>query len=311
MHIAIIGAGMAGCACGLRLLDAGHDVSVFDKGRGPGGRMSTRRMEAGDDSVQFDHGAQYFTVRDPGFAAVVASWRQQGIAAPWPAAGEDAWVGTPAMNAPIRQMAALLDVNFNTRIERLSRSGDHWFLHGNGVPTNGFYAVVIAIPAEQVAALLAGHAAGFAATAQAVASDPCWTVMLAFEQPLAVQHDTVENSSSPIAWAARNSAKPDRGETECWVVQASPEWSRKHLEEDAETVLARLRDAFADAVGSGLPATIAQGAHRWRYARPASSGDQYLWDPDKKLGLCGDWLVAPRVEAAWMSGRALAHTICA
>ncbi|MDP3490273.1 MAG: FAD-dependent oxidoreductase, partial [Phenylobacterium sp.] len=45
MKIAIIGAGMAGLSCAEALSDAGHAVQVLDKGRGPGGRMSTRRIE--------------------------------------------------------------------------------------------------------------------------------------------------------------------------------------------------------------------------------------------------------------------------
>ena len=44
----------------------GWAVTVFDKGRGPGGRLATRRA----DDLRFDHGAQYFTARDPRFATV-------------------------------------------------------------------------------------------------------------------------------------------------------------------------------------------------------------------------------------------------
>ncbi|MGA8880775.1 MAG: FAD-dependent oxidoreductase, partial [Azonexus sp.] len=58
-HLALIGAGIAGLSCATALQQAGLKVSLFDKGRGPGGRMSTRR---GDD-WQCDHGAQYFTAR--------------------------------------------------------------------------------------------------------------------------------------------------------------------------------------------------------------------------------------------------------
>ena len=45
MRIAIIGAGMAGLSCADALRDEGHEIALFDKGRGPGGRMSTRRVD--------------------------------------------------------------------------------------------------------------------------------------------------------------------------------------------------------------------------------------------------------------------------
>jgi len=56
-HIAVVGAGMAGITCARTLQQAGHQVTVFEKSRGLGGRMATRDSAFGS----FDHGAQYFT----------------------------------------------------------------------------------------------------------------------------------------------------------------------------------------------------------------------------------------------------------
>jgi predicted NAD/FAD-dependent oxidoreductase len=81
--IAIIGAGLAGAAAGRSLQEAGHQVTLFDKGRGPGGRMSTRRMETALGTVRLDHGAQFFTVRGEGLTKAVAGWTAAGACAPW------------------------------------------------------------------------------------------------------------------------------------------------------------------------------------------------------------------------------------
>nr|MBP8061530.1 FAD-dependent oxidoreductase [Polaromonas sp.] len=78
-HIAVVGAGIAGIACARTLMQAGHQVTVFEKSRGAGGRMATRRTEFGS----FDHGTQYFTVRDPRFVKVLES--VQGLVRPWSA----------------------------------------------------------------------------------------------------------------------------------------------------------------------------------------------------------------------------------
>lgn len=67
MRIGIVGAGMAGLACAEGLAGLGHEVVLFDKGRGPGGRMSTRRLPTSAGEAHFDYGAQYFTVRDKNF----------------------------------------------------------------------------------------------------------------------------------------------------------------------------------------------------------------------------------------------------
>ena len=61
--IAVIGAGLSGLSCAQALAQAGHPVHLFDKSRGPSGRMSTRRSSDGATDWQCDHGAQYFTAR--------------------------------------------------------------------------------------------------------------------------------------------------------------------------------------------------------------------------------------------------------
>lgn len=292
---------MAGLACADALADAGHDVMLFDKGRGAGGRMSTRRVEVAGRVVSFDHGAQYLTVRDPGFAAQVARWEADGHAARWPLAGADAWVGTPGMNAPVRAMAARHRVAWSTRVEALERRGAAW--HLAGVPhADGFDAAVIAVPAEQVQ--LVRHP--FADAAARSHSAPCWTVMVAFAEAIGARSDILRGFGA-IGWAARDGAKPGRDGGETWVLQATPEWSVAHLEHASEDVCAELLRAFADANGGPLPPPTYLSAHRWRYARSErASGEGALWDPAEKLGVCGDWLWGPRVEAAWLSGRRLA-----
>ena len=311
MRIGIIGAGMAGLTCGTRLASAGHEVTIFDKGRGPGGRMAVRRLEHQGATFTFDHGAQYFTARDPAFVEQVAAWSRDGIVARWPAAGADAWVGTPGMNAPIRAMADALGVHFATRIDALERDGIYWRLKGQGASREPFDAVVVAVPAEQAAPLLEPYSHVMGDAAHWVASKPCWAVMVAFEERVDCA-DVLSDSlpeGGPLGWAARNSNKPERDPSrECWVLHASPEWTRKHLECAGDDVCDDLLDAFAAQVGA-LPGVVVKTAHRWRYAKVAKNDDGALWDRDLRLGACGDWLSGPRVENAFLSGMKLAASI--
>ncbi|MEY3629741.1 MAG: hypothetical protein RLY91_1507, partial [Pseudomonadota bacterium] len=119
--IAVIGAGIAGLTCAARLKSLGHQVEVFEKGRGPAGRMSTKR---GDDWTA-DHGAQYFTARDPLFIKQVEQWLAEGVAAAWDhelkvfeagtwktSQSKDVrYVGIPGMNAPAKQLAKDLTIH--------------------------------------------------------------------------------------------------------------------------------------------------------------------------------------------------------
>jgi len=305
MHFAIIGAGMAGLACADGLQTVGHRVTLFDKGRGPGGRMSTRRLETPHGTVAFDHGAQYFTARDSCFLQLVRAWSEAGIASPWPLAGADAWVGVPGMNEVVKRMAAEHTVEWDHLVTSLARKEASWWLTGKRGEAGPFDAVVLAIPAEQAVAILALHDFAMGRTALTARSQPCWTGMFAFHRPLDGLAPVFRNAGD-IAWAARNSAKPGRARGEAWVVQASGSWSSHWLEASPQHVSAMLLAALAQAAGRAIPEPIAAAAHRWRYALSPGTGDGALWNDEIALGACGDWLLGPRVECAWISGRMLA-----
>ncbi len=309
MSVAIVGAGMAGLSCATAVAAQGVSVRLFDKGRGPGGRMATRRAEVGGQTLRFDHGAQYFTARDERFQRAVTEWEDAGAVAAWPAAGEGTYVGTPGMNGPIKAMAEALDVQWATRIEQVERSGDKWMLSSADA---GFEAtsLVVAVPAEQAAPLCEKVAPGFAHRAASTSSAPCWAVMAAFAEPLSLA--VTFKGQGAVRWAARNAAKPGRGGSETWVIHASPEWSAEHLERDADEVAPELLEAFFAATRSARAEPIHLAAHRWRYAMAQPvEGSPALWSPDMQLGMAGDWLLAPRVESAWISGRDLADRMLA
>lgn len=308
MRVGIIGAGIAGLSCAEGLTRRGHDVVLYDKGRGPGGRMSTRRMDTDLGIAHFDHGAQYFTVRDSDFQSLVDAWIADGVVARWPAAGDDAYVGVPAMNTPVRVLAANHEVHWSTPVTALAGGANGWRLTLGGGDLRDVDLAVVAVPAEQAAALLIDAAPEEAATAGGAISDPCWTVMAAFAEPVAVIPDCLRGEG-PIGWAARNSAKSGRSGPESWVVQATPDWSRRHIDADQGAVADDLVSALAAELGVELPDRIGVAAHRWRFARCAEGGPGVVFDAERGLGLCGDWLIGPRVESAWLSGARLAERI--
>ena len=310
-NIAVIGAGMAGLTSAKELQAAGYNVTVFDKGRGPGGRMAARRAEVEGETISFDHGAQYFTATSEVFADQIAEWAAAGIVAAWPAASDDAWVGIPGMNAPVRYMGLQANVRWGTRVERIDRDAGNWSLH-TADRTHKFDAVIVAVPAEQAKDLLHGTAPELAAIPAQVTSAPCWALMAAFEARLDIGQDCLPDPSDAIAWAARNSAKPERSGEETWTIHASAEWSNKHLEFPQDKACTMILDEFFEATGAAPCTPVHLAAHRWRYALPkVRSTEPAVWDRDKLIGLCGDYLVSPTVEGAWVSGRTLARKMMA
>ena len=341
-HIAVIGAGVAGIACARTLVQAGHQVTVFEKSRTAGGRMATRRSDFGG----FDHGVQYFTVRDPRFQQALAT--APGVVRPWSAntvrildgAGRVAaaslppkeahWVASPGMNALVRawaqplQAAGALQLETTvTRIEADTLQAGRWQLQTEGMGAGsrihpGFDAVVLAVPSPQAHALLLNSQQGkaFVKALAAVDVAPCWTLMLAFPQVpqpslphIGPQWNAARSTHHRIAWLARESSKPGREPLERWTVQASPEWSQRHLEDDAERVKAKLLRAFTEVTGIRAEPPHAE-VHRWRYAQTTQPlGKTHLWDAKAGLGLCGDWCLGHRVEDGFVSGLEMALTL--
>ncbi len=332
-HVAVVGAGIAGLACATTLQDAGHKVTVFDKSRGVGGRMSTRRggggdgdgrggSDAGNPSWQCDHVAQYFTANDPAFQKEVARWCAAGVAAIWTPRlkiwdGEtlrdeeqkQRYVGMPRMTSPANFLAEKMALSTQSTITRLQRDADGWRLVSaeQGLVGECFDAVVLAIPAPQAAVLLQSTAPALAAIATATSMLGCWTVMLQFASPVSLPFDAAFVHNNALSWIARNSSKPGRTGLESWVLQASTEWSEAHLEDSAESVVAALSSAFIR-LGGTAPASGA--AHRWRYASTERAhAHPGGWDSALAMGVCGDWLHGGTVEGAWLSGRRIAEQV--
>lgn len=305
IDVAVIGSGLAGLACARRLARAGLAPVIFDKGRGPGGRVATRRA----DGLQFDHGAQHVTARDPGFAALLDDLVAAGAAAVWQdGSGRQRIVGQPGMNALAKALAGGLDLRQAAEVTALHRGPGGWQIDVGG--TEHLAArVVITAPAPQAARLLGtGH--DLAARLATVRFDPCLTLMAAIAAPAAFVSRSAPDE--PLAWIAQDSSKPGRpaGEAIAWVAQAGAGFSHRHLGDDPDALVAAMLPLLCDRLGVSADRVRFAVAHRWRFARVTEPlGQPFLAAADGRLYLAGDWCLGPRVEAAWCSGTAAAEDL--
>jgi predicted NAD/FAD-dependent oxidoreductase len=315
--VAIIGAGLAGLSAATRLQALGYDVRLFEKSRGPSGRMSTRVTEIG----AADHGAQYFTARDPAFVAELGRWIAEGLAAEWTPrlkvfeggewrlshSRECRFVGTPAMNSPGKALARHLHVDYGLTIEAVRRVKDQWRLSSReaGDIAESFDDLVVAVPAPQAFMLMRPIDPSIA-DRHSVEMLGCWTLMAFCSESVPVALDAAFVNGEIISWIARNSSKPGRDPFETWTIHGNPQWSQEWIDLDPEEAGRRLLTAVATL---GIDVRGAQiSVHRWRYASgstPAAPG--FYFDSDLRWGLCGDWLNGGRVEGAWLSGYRLAE----
>ena len=305
--IVIIGAGMAGLACGRRLADAGLAPVLIDKGRGIGGRVATRRA----GSLQFDHGTQYMNAHGSNFAAALRTLGEKGVLAEWQdGTGRTHSVGVPGMSAIPKALGAGLDIRKNSKVVRIAQDPEGWVLHLDDAILRAA-RVVVTVPAPQVAELLGADHPLVAAVAP-VRLAACLTLMAAVTEP--APFITRQDADDPLAWIAQDSAKPGRppGLAALWVAQASEAFSQAHLEDTPAAIAARMVPLLCDRLGVTSSKVTHAEAHRWRYARVTQAlGLPFLSSPDATLYLGGDWCIGPRVEAAWTSGTAIADELLA
>jgi predicted NAD/FAD-dependent oxidoreductase len=310
--VAIVGAGLGGLMAARTLADHGLQVRLFDKSRGVGGRLATRRTTEG---LRFDHGAQYFTARDCRFLRYVRSWVDDGVVAPFSGrivhlrdgvvlsekSDTARYVARPTMNILAKHIADQLD-------ERIGAT--RWRLIDAQQESLGeFDKVIFNCPPPQAGPLLAGHS-DLSQRIAAVTMNPCWSVMFhRADRAEAIDFDGAFVDANPLSWICRDSCKPGRqvDHGECWVLHASAQWSNEHLEDDPAEVTEALTAAFAQATGQAVGKLEYVTAHRWRYAIPVNPIEaSCLWDSSEGVGACGDWCGGPRVEGAFLSGMAIA-----
>lgn len=292
-RIAIIGAGLAGLSAARALTAAGHTPVVFEKSRGLGGRLATRRTEFGP----IDHGA-------PGIPENVAI---DGEA--WP--GADASMrqtGLPGVSALARKLSDGLEIRTQVEVQPLMRAGAAWALTDQaGASLGVFDRVLVTAPPVQAAALTAADA-GLAAEVATAEMSPLWTLLLAFADPTGLEQEVLPLEGA-LSKAIPMLAKPGQTGLERWTVHASEAWSESNLELEKDDAAQALFDAFREQTDvPGEPDYLA--AHRWRYARVRLPlGRPFAANADASLIAGGDWALGDLASHAVESGKAMAARV--
>jgi predicted NAD/FAD-dependent oxidoreductase len=321
-----VGAGIAGLSCARALKSQGARVSVFERDALPGGRLGT----SGDQSVDFDAGAQFLTPQSAGFARELRGWVDANVVRSWDArlvrlvggAIEDLpqgalrLVGMPDMRAIADHLVHDLELTCGAEVAHLVRTPGGWLLFDSANTPLGsepFDTVVLAVPSV-IGFALARDASDLALRLAGTSWNACWVASMLLARRSGIDFDGAFIDDDPIlAWAVRESSKPGRrlpdGSAERWVLQARTSWSNSFARLPAAEAGRWMQRAFA----ARLAIPLAQKscvATLWQLSTPAASlPEKFLWDAAERIGFAGDWLGAPHIEGAWQSGQELARAI--
>jgi renalase len=314
MRVVVIGAGLAGLTAGRQLSRAGHEVVVVDKGRGPGGRMATRRIGA----ATLDHGAQFFTIRSDDFAAFVQPHLDSGLVYEWSrgfAGHEDGYpryAVRGGMNKLSKELAATLDVRCNAfafAVRPAPSARDAWHLTLDDGTVIAADVAVLTCPLPQSYSLLITAELSMPEDIR-TDYDRTLALLLVLDRPPAVDEPGgVQNPSETISFVADNQRK-GISDRPALTIHASATWSETNWDLSAETVTEALLAEAADFVGQAE--VVEAQLKRWRFATPRTIWPEPCWintDAPGPIALAGDAFAGPRVEGAVLSGLAAARAI--
>ena len=312
--IAIIGAGVAGATCA-KFLSAHESVTVFEKSRGVGGRLSTRRSSP----FFFDHGAPFFIVRSKPFKSMVDVLIQRQIILPYNPFGktELVYVAQPGMNALVKAIMPDVALHLGCRIHSLSQSSKGWLLYDDHSECYGpFDWVISTAPPVQTLDLFPDFFSK-RNLLSAIPMQACFALMLGvgFENTLANQVRSVLKQSIALNHAildkvVLNHTKPGRQGGISLVVYANGCWSQSKINDEISDVLPLMMNEVSQVLGLNMNLVDYHQLHKWRFARLASSQTlSYGIDVDHQLAFCGDWCLSGDVDSAYMSALSLAEAI--
>lgn len=298
IDIGIIGAGLAGLTCARALQRAGFSVTLFDKSRGIGGRVATRRIPRDDREIRVDHGLPYLSLQGERTGILIEEFLQKGIIEP---RGENFYTSPDGMNAIAKFLAADLDIRRDYLVTGVKVIENHWSIEGKDREAVAVNALVVAIPAPQAADVFqASDLDTFLPVLRSISYDPCITVIVGYPEPPSIPENP--NDTRAIV--------PNGNAPTVFVLHSSPEFASENIDRpDLEIVKQELL------ARSGLPTPEWSQIHRWRYAFPRqNAGLPYLSSRDPlPLVFCGDWCLGTgerdAVEAALTSGSEAAKEI--
>ena len=124
--------------------------------------------------------------------------------------------------------------------------------------------------------------------------------------PLPATGEPLQFVGGPIALANCEANRPGSDSSNfALTIQASGEWSLKHLEDANEQTGQTLLGKLSGLLDVKMPTPIYMGCHRWLYAKVTKSflpGNPITSDCGR-VAIAGDWVIGPRIEAAFISGR--------
>ena len=306
-NIIIIGSGIAGLSAANYLSSKKFNVTVLDKGKYPGGRISTRR---GEDFI-FNHGAQFFTAKSNEFKKICNRAVNDNVLVNWVDSKTNRFIGNPDMREFSLWLSQNLTIFQENVVERLDYNEQ--FIVNTNKKKFTCDGLIITAPSSQTASLIKNLDETFHELIEKVEYFPCWCVMLSLRD-MSLKNFHI-NEKSIFNWiVSENNKIKNQLNHNCLTIHTNERFSVENLDETKEVTLDKIVQEFTEIYQVKTQDIIYKNIHRWRYAKVKKPFPQEENKISKKIpfGIAGDWCPpsqdkhyngnGQRVEDAYLSG---------
>ena len=305
--IAIIGTGLSAIFSAIHLRkNTDLEINLFDKARGLGGRLATRRAEGG----KFDHGAQYFSIEGINNLPEIQMLINEGVINN--IEDKDIYFSPDGMTNIAKKLLIDFNIFKEHKLVSIDKENENYKLFfENGSTFNSDY-IIMSCPMPQSLEILNKSKIDYDNNLIKPLEDlnyfPCIVVMIKSEIKLSNldKHIGRDVDSKNISWIGDNYGKKVSSIENYYTIQCSPEFSYENFDNEYDETNEKLKHEMEKIFGSNYQIL---SNHKWRYSIPKNfyQGDNSLVINQKDfLGLCGDIFTNGRFDGAITSGLSIA-----
>ena len=312
----VIGSGISGATIA-NLLNKKHNVDLYDKARGLGGRSSFKRL---DKIRGFDHGTQYFSPKTPEFKRFTKKLIEKKILKIWE--GNHKFlsdkkkenkkhvkvIGRKGNNDISKYLLKNVRCYFQSELKKINFQNRKWNLIFNDGEIRNYENLILTCPFPQLKKLSKKYIKN-SFIREKIKMDANITILIEIKKTNLGYSSFLFNDRI-LGWAGyENSKKRFKSKSDLWTLQSTFNWANKKINQNKvlkKTNAKILIDKFFKLTGIKQTKILFSLNHGWKY----SSNSKPLklksyWNSRLNLGVCADWFNGPRLESGWISANDL------
>ena len=312
----VIGSGISGSTIA-NLLNKKYQVSLYDKGRGPGGRASFKRIKG---KIGFDHGTQYISPKTSEFKNFTNKLIKKKILKRW--TGKHIFlnlkkkenkkhikiIGQHGNNDICKYLLKKIKYYYQSEVKKIYYKDKLWFLLFSDGKVKSFKGIVLTCPFPQLSKL-SKKFINNSFIRKKLKMDANITVMIAIKKIKNLPSSFLFDDPV-LGWAGNeNTKKRFKSKYDLWTLQSTFKWANKNIDKNKKNLKKNskiLIDKFFKLTNIKKTKIIYSINHGWKYSSNSKPLKiKSFWDPSKKIGVCADWFIGPRLESGWLSAHDL------